>query len=146
MASERIFRVADLVELFRQALVAVRPLAEEAGVGWLAEPPYDDADVAMEGLYRSFVISALENSDVAERASTVPNYGFDPVEKGACIGVRLEDRDVAFVRFAGNDPHFMTALCCDPASGQQFPVPWQPGNCFLRLADGAAVEDIVVAS
>lgn len=141
--SVRRFEIAQLVELFRRALLAVGPLAEEAGINWLQEPPYDDWDDAAEGLYDSFVVSALVNSDVAHKLGKFPRYGFDPSGDAAFMALPRLPK-AAFLRFAGEDRALDSACYSEVGGGEILREPWEPGEIRLRLPNGDFVATIEV--
>jgi len=140
------YEIRALVELFRQALVVVGPLAEKAGVNWLQEPSYDDWDAATEGLFRSFLLSALENSNHASAIGKLPGYGFEPTVDRPSLAVERSGQEFGFVQFAGGDRAISKAIICDFANGAMQLVSWNECDLFLRLPDGSRVERIEVAT
>jgi hypothetical protein len=142
----RRFRIHELVDLFRQAICCVGPLAEKAGVDWLQEPPYDDWDAAAEGLFQSFVVNALENSGEADQVRGLPRYGFEPTPTKAFLAVENEGQEFGFVRFAGEDRSVSTAILLDLRTQATTLRNWNDCTAYLRLPDGRDVRQIEVTS
>ena len=138
------FQVHTLVDLFRQALLAVGPLAGKVGVAWLQEPPYDDWEAATEGLYQSFVVSALENCNVSDMVIDFPKYGYEPRLDTACLGVGDTEGFRAFVRFQENDPAKSKVILLNFQTRGEEIVAWSDCSLQLRLPDGSLVSSITV--
>lgn len=143
-ARPRHFEIHQLVELFRQALVAVGPLAEKAGVNWLQYPAYDDWDAVTEGMFRTFVLSALENSDVSSRLGNMSRYGFEPDEASSHLVVTTAGRRFAFIDFAGGDRLMSKATVMDEMTRERQVTDWAGSQVHLRLPDGTLVSHIEV--
>jgi hypothetical protein len=135
------------LELFRQALIAVAPLAERAGVNCRQEPPYDDWEVIEEGLFDGMVRSAVESS-AAATFGRLPRYGFRPVaDSSGYLQVSVPGgHSQVFLRFASANATFSRALVIDPVTDEPTQISSQGVEFSLRLADGTAVSKIEVVS
>lgn len=129
------FEIHSLVELFRQALLVVGPLAEKAGVAWLQEPPYDDWETIADGIFDGFVRSAILNSHGLEQLSLV-RYGFSPEEGEAFIA---SEDGPAFLRFAGADPSLATVVFVHRETGHYETRRWDDLKLVLRLPDASHI-------
>jgi hypothetical protein len=66
--------VAELLNVFRGALVALVPFADRAHIPWRDADAYDDWDAIAEALYRAFVETPVNGTDEGSRAFPLPRY------------------------------------------------------------------------
>lgn len=140
----RRYEVHELVDLFRRALITVGPIAEQAGVDWLQEPPYDDWDAIAEGLYEGFVSSALSNSVPAGKIGRFPRYGFEPEDGDAYLAASDAEPDLAFVGFAGGDRLLSAARFTRLPDRTRETWNWSKARLVLRHADGTIASHVEI--
>jgi len=136
-----LFEIHSLAGLFRQALLAIGPLAEKAGVAWQREPPYDDWDVITDGIFDGFVRSAILNRGL--ETVNLARYGFEPKEGEAFLTTH---NDLAFIRLSGADQMLSEVLFVNLQGRLYETRRWDNSNFALRLPDGNRISHIDVVS
>lgn len=66
--------VNGLAGLFRDALLALVPIAERARMAWREPDAYDDWDHICEAIFTSLVIGSIENAEGLGGIGRLPNY------------------------------------------------------------------------
>jgi hypothetical protein len=66
--------VDELIRLFRDALVALVPIAERARMSWREPDAYDDWDQICQAIYRSIVIGSIEFTRDIPNMLPIPQY------------------------------------------------------------------------
>jgi hypothetical protein len=109
ITSEKLWSVSvtDLVGYFREALVAMVPIAEKVRMRW--REPYDDWDGIATALFNSIVIQSIEND--AEGQSILPMLQYNLMVRSYVDFSYIGTTDLpshAFIRFETTEAPFDT--------------------------------------
>src|SRR5512143_2384891 len=85
--------VSDLLGLFRDALVALVPIAERARIRWRDGEAYDDWDAIASAIFDNLVVRSLNYSDALPQPTQFAGYDT----------VLPSYRNVTFLSVAGPD-------------------------------------------
>jgi hypothetical protein len=141
--------IDKLVDVFREGLLALIPVAERAQVPWREPDAYDDWDELAESLYGVFVEHPTRLPESALEPWPLASYDYHVDSYAEFSWIEVTGPDVpashAFVGFRTSSEPFDT-LCLvqvDPesgASGQNIDVPWRDHGFVLRrrFVDSAA--------
>jgi len=66
--------VNELVQIFRDGLIALIPMADRAQMRWREPDNYDDWDSIAAAIFESIVLRSLEESSEWEKFNAVPQY------------------------------------------------------------------------
>ena len=83
-----VYRVQEAADLFRNALLALAPLAEDAGLTWSDDNPHDDWDRLAESVYEVFVAKPL--SQGSPQPYPLPRYDYDLTAYGELSWLECE--------------------------------------------------------
>ncbi len=109
-----IVSVTQLICYFREALIAMTPIADKICMPWREPNNYDDWDSIASAIYASIVIKSIENSTEFQGAYPLPHYDLRVEsyqtnsrigivgERSSCALICLETKVAAFdtCRFA----------------------------------------------
>lgn len=73
--------VKELLEIFRESLIAMVPIFEKAKLTWQSPDAYDEWDLVVESLYKSIVCTALYNESIFDFPIAKYGYTIDDYSK-----------------------------------------------------------------
>ncbi|ACP21007.1 hypothetical protein Aasi_1725 [Candidatus Amoebophilus asiaticus 5a2] len=94
--------VSELLDIFREVLLAVIPWLEKAKIKWKEGEAYDDWDNIAEALYKNIVCSSLTGEVAFKYTIAKYNFNYDDYASIDFIEVRSKDnseKKFAFVSF-----------------------------------------------
>lgn len=150
MKREPSYTVTQLMVAFRQALVALGPSVELAGIAWTDGDAYDEWDLIEEVLFEVLVASAVRG-DLSLFASSRPfvpyGYGDAPYSNGSWVGLIGPGLPGSLALIRLNSPNGFGDVRVAHLDEQgdtlgEFVVPWTSDVTFvaqLRAPEGTTV-------
>jgi hypothetical protein len=113
MPSERwVTSVDELAQIFRDALIALVPIADRTHMRWREPSNYDDWDSIAAAIYESIVSRSLEESSEWNKFDPIPKYDrrTDRYSNSSFLTTKDEPGACAFVCFETKSSPFDTCL------------------------------------
>jgi hypothetical protein len=148
--------VGELMQIFRDALVALVPALDRARIGWRSPDASDNWDAIVQVLFDNIVVSALQWSLPLKQQErfAVPKYETTHRFYGYRNFIQVivdDDRRLVFHSFDSQKDLFDTVRCLlldengAVISPEPVSVPFESAAFALRLLGGIALTDLEVA-
>ena len=104
--------VNKIIHIFRDALLALIPIADRARILWREPDNYDDWDLIAQSLFRSIVVMSLENADECKALQGTPKYDerISDYSLKSFLSTSKGSGELAFICFETDSLPFDTAL------------------------------------
>jgi hypothetical protein len=114
--------VSELIATFREALLALRPVADMAQLSWRDEDSHDDWERLAESAFDVFVRAPIFSDPENRSAQPLARYDFNIRSYEALSWIDVESEHggdgLALVRFEARDGRFLSMWLEDPLVDQ----------------------------
>ncbi len=104
--------VNELTLIFRDALLALIPIADRARMQWREPKNYDDWDLIAQSLFQSIVVSSLAHAEPLQPSYRLPIYDarIADYSESSFLSTSAGPTDLAFVCFETDQSPFDSAV------------------------------------
>jgi hypothetical protein len=136
-----------MIHIFRDALLALIPMADRARISWKEPDNYDDWDSIAQSLFYTFVVKSLEYTNEWNNFDEIPGYDIrkSSYAKSSFLSVSTDPTELVFVCFETNSLPFDTAMFARlDVTGGVRQLERQPVNRIQFILSGRSAGSITV--